>query len=276
MKRLGYFIFSHSIFVSICAAALTYQTYLLFHVVPKFWICMMVFCFTLAGYNAYWLISKHHFNKQSWFSNIRQLKDHVGLILLGSITGLIISLLYVHSFISFIITALFSLMYCLPLIDPFSSMVRKIHGWLKMVLLAIVWTCATVLIPLSDTVLFSPEMSWIMLHRFCFILMLNIIFDVGDVNNDRKLNIYSFATENSKARIITLMVFVSVIYIISSWIMQKEEYRNTISVPLILLVLPIWYLFLKSFREKSYLFYYGLTDGMMLCSAVLIYLTRNL
>lgn len=276
MKRLGHFIFSHSIFVSFCAAALTYQTYLLHHVAPVFWICMMVFSFTLAGYNAYWLISKRHFNKQSWIYNFRVHKGHLAFILIGGIAGLILSLLFVHSTIPLAITALFSVMYCLPLIDPFSSMVRKMHGWLKMVLLAMVWTCATVLIPLSDNNLFTPEIGWIMLHRFSFILMLNIIFDVGDVTNDRKLNIYTFATENSRVKIITLMALVSVIYLSSTLIMQERTHWNAISLPLIALLMPIWYLFLKSFREKKYLFYYGITDGMMLCSAVLIYLTRNL
>lgn len=277
MKRLCHFIFSHSIFVSLCAAALAFQSFQLHGVEPRMQLCWLAFFFTLAGYNAYWLVSKHHFNQLSWKGNITKFKSNSFFIVFGTLGGSILAFLNLHSIIPITITALLSIVYTLPFIKPFADFKLRVYGSMKMVVLALVWTSATAVMPLSESADFlSVNVAWILLHRFSFILMLNFIFDVGDATNDRKLNVYSFATENSNLKIYGVMFCISLLYIISSVGIQWPHNFYSISLPLILLIFPIWFLFLKSFRITNYYFYYGLTDGMMLCSAILIYLTRNL
>ena len=57
-------IFSHSIFISVCAAALCFETNIMLHQKPDLSAALLVLFATLCTYNAYCLLH-HYFSDQS-------------------------------------------------------------------------------------------------------------------------------------------------------------------------------------------------------------------
>ena len=80
--RVLYFILSHSIFIAVCAVALTFQTALLLKVDINLFVYGFMFFATLCSYNFYWIVSKASFTKaldiQSFLT-----KEKTGLLILS-------------------------------------------------------------------------------------------------------------------------------------------------------------------------------------------------
>lgn len=271
MQRGWHMILTHSVFVSICAGALCVQSYHLMSR-PVHWpLCLAVSCFTLAGYNVYWLISKFHFSSQSLLRVLLQQPAHGAFFFLGTVTGVTLIVSYPVTFPWLLITAVIGGMYALPLLFSISGTRLPVPGVVKTVLLAVVWTIATVLVPLADSEDASALIS-LLLIRFFFIFMLNIIFDVGDAANDRQLNLRTLATDSSSRNLYGWMAFSIGIYTTAIVYSVWHFLPVLTGVVLWSMVLPVAMLFRKAFSKQSYHFYYLYTDGLMLCSAVATYL----
>ncbi len=139
MKWL-HFIFSHSIFVSVCALALCYQSYELLHVKGDHNVYLVVFFSTLAAYNLYWLVSKYYFSRKGslrsfFFTNLSNF-----LLLLVAISVSVICITIRRELIPFIcIASGLTVLYCLPYMPLFSKNLFSKAGFLKTLLLAFTW-----------------------------------------------------------------------------------------------------------------------------------------
>lgn len=86
---------------------------------------------------------------------------------------------------------LLSLGYSLPVL-PFPQKKRlKDWGILKLILLSLVWTCVTVLMPMFDYNKSFRAYEVEFLLRFVFMLPLCIAFDIRDMETDRENSIYT-------------------------------------------------------------------------------------
>lgn len=270
MKRFWHFVLSNSFFVSLCAGAMTFQTYQLLNLTVDYSICIAISLLTLSGYNLYWLISKQHFGNVHFHQLIWRQKVHASLFLLASIAALILIIPITHIHVWIGVTALFGMLYALPLLqNVFHSLIFKI-GAFKTILLAIVWTMATVVVPFADKP-FNAAFVFFCLHRFTFIFMLNIIFDVGDATQDRQRNVHSLVTDSTPKGLLRWFVITMVLYVLAT-----VALINNISflqvIVLITMLIPIWVLYQKAHRQQPYHFYYVYTDGLMICSALATYL----
>ena len=153
--RWLHFILSHSIFISLCAVALCYQSYTLLHIPGNRYVYAFIFFSTLCSYNFYWLISKYSFSKRRGINPF--VKENISYFSIFFVAGagMLVTLYFLpHIYLYVAIAILLTLLYSLPLWPfEFAKYLRK-AGFLKTTLLAFTWAYVTIIIP-SVPILFS-------------------------------------------------------------------------------------------------------------------------
>ena len=272
--RVLYFILSHSIFIAVCAAALTFQTALLLKVDINLFVYGFIFFATLCSYNFYWIVSKASFTKavdiQSFLT-----KEKTGLLILSiAAVGVLGCLIKSPLRVEFIFTSLLlTCLYALPLFPfkPFYLM-RK-AGVLKTFLLAFTWAYVTVFIPLQKSyLLLSHAELFVFTRRFLFMLMLCIIFDNRDKAVDKIRGLQSLATVLKPAHLRIFIYLIFVILFATNFLYRHYGITFGQSVALHISTIALLAVYFYSLKKRSYLFYYFFVDGMMLFSAIATYL----
>lgn len=268
------FILSHSIFISICAAALCYQTFQLLHLPPNNFIYGLVFFATLSSYNFYWLISKYHFSDSgSLFPFVLKHISNFTIFIFAGI-GLLFCLYFLPAIIPVIsVSVLLTLLYSLPLwpVKKF-KLIRK-AGFLKTVLLAFTWTFVTIMIPVQQVILFSNRsLGLLFIARFLFMLMLCVIFDSRDIKIDKIHSLRSLATDVSRKALQIIMAIVFVLYLAAGFLLRYYFDDHAQLIAFLITGLVTLLVYRLSQKKQGYLFYYFLVDGMMLFSAAATYL----
>lgn len=272
MRWLKFFL-SHSLFVSCCAYALCYQSYLLLKIPVDFSICTMIFYATLGSYNFYWGLSKWSFERKREIS-FSTYYIHVFFLFISAIALLFYISLLPELLPYIVIATLLTVLYCLPLLNV-KRKSRVINmGFLKTGLLAFTWTFVTVMFP-AHSMLFSHYwlIAFIFLSRFLFLLILCIIFDLRDVNIDQLHGLHSIATgleKQSVSKLILAIFIVDMLMLLfcsSIFIEIRQRY-----VLMATGILSICCYLLATIKDRNYYFYYFLVDGLMLFSAFASYI----
>ncbi len=263
------FILSYSIFASLCAVALCYQTFILLHLQPSRVIYAFVFFATLCSYNFYWFLSKYSFKgKQPLKSFLQRNLVYIFLFITAGL-GMLYCLYLLPEILHYVAIAVaLTLAYTMPL-WPFgwAKYLRRI-GILKTILLALTWAYVTVIIPaaaLLETQT-APVLS-LMIARFFFVGMLCIIFDRRDMNLDEAHAIHSIATDLSKASLQKLMMVSFIIYQAAGLLVRYQFSDEYQFIAFIITGLVVGWVYLLSLKPRSYLFYYFVVDGLMIFSA---------
>lgn len=271
MKGLLQFILSHSIFIALCAAALSLQTLQLLHKPVNCYRLGFIFFATLAGYNAYWMVSRWSFNNAMRLPAFIQKNSSSFLVMGAALTGMLFCMTRVHLVMyNAIITFILLGFYAIPLL-PFQQLhfTRKL-GVLKTTILALAWTIVTTLIPLQISVLAMDHATQLIFaNRFLFMLLLCIIFDKRDAAVDKIRGLQSLATD---IRPTLLHLFIGAIFISYSCIIYSMhqygiEWPSVVALMLVGCVTLAVYI--GSLQRRGYLFYYFLVDGLMFLSALL-------
>lgn len=273
MKWL-HFILSHSIFIAVCAVALTFQTVLLLKPDINPFVYGFIFFATLCSYNFYWILSKISFASKNNIPVVLKKEMSNYLLLFVSAIGLLYCFFKSAIPFHFVITAvLLTILYAVPLLPiPALKFTRK-AGVLKTVLLAFTWTYVTVVLPLQkDYVLFSNADLFIISRRFLFMLMLCIIFDNRDKDLDKIRGLRSLATDMPA---VTLRIFIYLIFtllFISNFFSANYGITLSQSIALQVSTVALLIVYFYSNKKQGYLFYYFFVDGMMLFSALATYI----
>ncbi len=269
-----YFILSHSIFIAVCALALAFQTDQLLHLNNNLFIYGFIFFATLCSYNFYWILSKISFVEKD--SVIRLLiKETTGIYLfLFSSAGLLYCLLKSALPISFVITAIgLTILYSLPLLPlkPFKFIRRA--GILKTILLAFTWAYVTAFIPMQKAYLLLDKADLFMItQRFLFMLMLCIIFDNRDKAVDKIRGMHSLATDLKPAWLKFFIFIIFAVLFISTFFYKDWGITFYQSIALQISTLALLTVYFYAAIKRSYLFYYFITDGLMLFSVAATYI----
>lgn len=271
MKWLLYFILSHSIFIAFCSVALSLQTLQLLAVPVNAYLLAFIFFATLAGYNAYWTLSRYSFGGKATISVFFQKSTSALVVIFCALAGMLYCLNKVHLVMyNILLTAILLGLYAVPVL-PF----RRLHfarkaGFIKTVLLAFAWTIVTILVPIQTSILhLGPAAVLIFIGRFLFMLMLCIIFDKRDAAIDKIRGLQSLATDLRPRMLHYLMGIVFVIYTISCYLVQQYEVTGMQATALLLAGLIAVIVYVYSFQRRGYLFYYFLVDGLMFLSGLL-------
>jgi hypothetical protein len=267
--RWLHFILSYSIFSSLCAWALSYQTFTLLHIRPNSLVYAFIFFSTLSSYNFYWLISKYSFGKQAAFGSF--LKNNLLYIFFFLLAGMgmagslyFLPGVYPHVAIAVVLT----LLYSLPLWPfKFSVYLRK-AGVFKTILLAFTWAYVTVIIPAVPVLYTEGKAVLILLAaRFFFMLMLCSIFDRRDKEIDEIHALRSLATEVSQRTLHAIMILAFMVYMAAGFLVRYHFSDNNQLFAFLITGLAVWWVYRLSLKEQGYIFYYFLVDGLMLFSA---------
>ena len=273
MKWL-YFILSHSIFIAFCAVALTFQTSLLLKLHISLFVYGFIFFATLCSYNFYWIVSKAAFMAVADLPGLLKNEKTGLLILFLSADGALFCFFQHPLPAAFIITSfLLTCVYTLPLLPFRLFFVLRKAGVLKTGLLAFTWAYVTVFIPLQKTYLqLSSAELFVFTRRFLFMLMLCILFDYRDKAIDKVRGLHSLATVLTPAQLRAVVYFIFAVLFTTNFLSPYYAITFAQSVALHISTLALLAVYFYSLKNRSYLFYYFIVDGMMLFSALATYI----
>lgn len=264
------FILSHSIFISLCAAALCWQAFILLNLRVDYFICSLVFFATLSSYNFYWLISKYHFSdKKNMAGFLGKHFSNVFFFLLAAL-GLLVCLFVRPQLLPAIgISVLLTLLYSIPLWPVKKLIFTRKVGFLKTVLLAFTWTYVTVIIPAQQIIFISSiSVTLLFTARFLFMLMLCIIFDSRDITVDKIHSLRSLATDVSQQTLSVIIGIVFTCYLATGFLLRYYFDDTAQLVAFFITGFVTLLVYRLSLKKQGYFFYYFLVDGLMLFSAV--------
>ena len=144
-------------------------------------------------------------------------------------------------------------------------------GWLKIIVLASVWTIATSILPILTESKNIMDYPFEVLVRFAFIFTLCVVFDIRDMQKDLQNNIYTLphkvGIRNSYLLInITLTLF-AVLSIIQYF--RYPSLGDRLAGALLTAIIT-WTVVLYLRKHPSERGYLGLADGVMLVYALLV------
>jgi 4-hydroxybenzoate polyprenyltransferase len=194
IRRIGQYFLFGNIFIAACAVCLLAATYQLTGIPFSWKLGLLVFLATFFLYNFDSLLpTKLHFlgyisPRKAWvLAHRRQLA--AGVLATGAAVLLIFYWTFrMAHFWLLVHLGLISMLYSLPVVPGRNKWVllRNIP-LLKVFLIAYVWACVTVWLPLlgAGWDIRSTEGWYLFAQRFLFILPLTIIFDIRDVDKDQ-------------------------------------------------------------------------------------------
>lgn len=268
-KALIFFLFSN-IFISVCASAMAAETYFLLHAGIDWLFIAFVFSSTLALYNFPIFIPGNFSSQDSerhvWvFANRKLL---LLLCLFAAAASGILLLFFPGKFIFwFTPVALLAMAYFFP-----RTQLRGI-AVVKTFVVAFVWTCTTAVFPLLlssgfDRYDFNGANGTVLLQNFLFIFPLCLIFNVRDIESDRKAGVRTLPViYGVKFTIAVCLIFLAAFTGLVIFSSALEDVRTGLLLSGLLSAILI----LFASEKRSDIYYTFWVDGMILIQATLIF-----
>jgi 4-hydroxybenzoate polyprenyltransferase len=277
LKKLTDLLFYSSIFISLCGLALTAETYLVARIPLDGRVGFLIFFATLFLYNLDSLLpyktGQQLFlsERKKWIFGHRKL-----LLIMAVFSGLMVLALYTQLyqqvpfwfFIPFLVISVF---YSLPVLPTTKGFIPlRDVPLLKVFLVALVWSGLTVLLPLlvSGVAIGPEEIYRFLLRRFLFIFALTLLFDIRDVQKDKRTGTVTFPGKFGVpfAKILSLSALA--FFILLTLFQETGNER----VALVLSAVFAGIVVAFSEEERPDYYYAGLADGMMLLQFLLVWL----
>lgn len=203
----------------------------------------------------------------------------VKLLIIFSLAGFIISLFYTGAEILYLLLplAFLSMLYSFSYTGKYKISFRllKIPG-MKTILIAFIWTTATVFVPIlySQIPINITNILLLYAERFTFIFAIAIPFDIRDVKMDRISSLKTIpihfgeinALKISNTALLLSLSFAALHYIVNS---------NLIFIlPAYLISIILTFIFINNKPLKNTAFYHhGILDGCILLHGMIIFLS---
>jgi 4-hydroxybenzoate polyprenyltransferase len=270
-KAFDFFLFS-SIYISLCAVLMTWQSrYLLQLQFSKdyYW---FVFFATICSYNFHWYLTppiKDPGERTQW--SITHKNAHL-LFYFAGVAGSVIFFykLRQHWFALFFATVL-TFLYSAPKIPlPFFRFLKQVAVG-KTIFLTTVWTYVTAILPVFiANEHFNHEMKWFAASRFFLIYGICILFDFRDRATDRKEGIRSMVNYFDEAGVNRLFIFTMIAFVIFTIGLLFTGISLLIVFILIIPGITLFSIYNRSKNSVSDYLYYFVLDGLMMLSALLM------
>ncbi len=268
-----------SAFISFCGFALTVETYLLAGLPVSGPMAVFVFLATLFTYNLSSVQSmlrrpNQSINRQDpvWGQRHKRELAVLGLLSIAAAAGVYFwfGLRIDPWFLLHL--ALISVGYTVPVLYK-RKRVKPLRSvpLLKVFLIAYVWAVVTAMFPLLDAGLdaWQPEVLWLFLRRFLFILALALLFDVRDYAYDRDMNTLTFpgwiGVRNTKLLSLGLLL----LYVL---VLLASGERGLVLWALLASALGAAVIVWRSAENRPRAYFAILADGAMLLHAGLVLL----
>ena len=233
---------------------------------------LFVFGATLVQYNMHYLFKTTavaNSGRLQW--SVKNKSIHKILIASGVV-------LIVYSLFSFHLKHLIfllglgaiSFLYSFPFL-PFTNKKRiKDFGLLKIITLSLLWTLVTVWFPVNEANFTGLSFQLIFVRRFIFIFILCLLFDIRDIEVDRKENIATLSVQLGVKRSYLLCYLLLILFAALS----ITQFIYLPDVPQLISMLvsaaATWITIEYSKKNNSDVFYLACVDGMMLMQALLV------
>jgi 4-hydroxybenzoate polyprenyltransferase len=268
-----------SVFISLCAFALTVETYLLANLPVSLPMAVFILLATLFTYNLSSIQSEirkqepKFADPDSWWYQHKRLLAIVGVlsIVLATIVYLYFELRLNFWFVLHL--AIISVGYSVPVVYRKRSVkpLRRVP-LLKVFLIAYVWAMVTALFPLMDAGVYilDAQALLLFLRRFMFILSLALLFDIRDYTYDRHTN--TLTVPGLIGVNFTKLLSLGLLTVYSLLVVATETGSTEIAllVAAAMAATVVWF----SSELKPRLYFMLLADGVMLLHAALVYFVK--
>jgi len=275
-KQIDFLLYSN-IFISICAAAITAETYFLVHSEINCLYISFVFFSTLFLYDfpslyfAEEAFSANQSERHKWNIENRNI-----LIVLSAISCVVLATTVFFLPLKFILWLLPNAVLAFAYFFP-QTRLRSITG-LKAAVVAIVWVMTTAFYPalLSSVsnaetgTVFTNSNIFLFTERFLFMLPLCVIFNVRDIEADRIAGVRTIPVIYGLRP--TIIICLISLLLFSALVFFNRRFSAE-AIALIISAIVSEILILKSSANKNDYFYSLWTDGMILLQALMVYLS---
>lgn len=206
-KQIHFLVFSN-IFISVCAAILTAETFIVFNTNPVYWFIALIFVCTQVIYSFHYLAKcKSAKTDQRLEWTRKNKKILVAVTCCGLTIAALIILTHIPAFIFkekqlsstkillAVLIPVLALSYSHRLLPGIKQSIRQL-GWLKPVHLSFIWAFTTVVLPLIFLFpgsIFNTGVGILLLQHFIFILSLAFLFNINDMEEDKVDGLNTFA-----------------------------------------------------------------------------------
>ena len=270
---VDFFLYSH-LFIAICAISICFSTQL-FHADHIDFTVKEVFVFfaTISLYSLHRIVGIDKILRHvgaGRFQKIRPLKSVLWIIVITG--GAISTYIYFFAFdrelqYFLILPTILSLAYVIPFWK--GQRMRDI-AYIKVFIIAFVWSLVTTVIPLWSIELENTSMNLIIVERFLFILAITIPFDVRDLQIDRQQGVKTLpsAMGVGKVKIVSLAALgLATLLTIFLW------YNYDLSTPILVAYIMTYgftsYLISLAGEDNSDYYFSGWLDATMVILFVL-------
>jgi hypothetical protein len=276
-KTIKFFLFSN-IFIALGATITTASSSLIFNIKLPITFYVFMFLATLCSYNMHWYFTTvHSKNTQREIWSLRNKNLLLILTVASAVATLYLISTFSKNYIWYILPLVIaSIIYTAPKTEfkIFEKMKTKVIG--KTIYLTLAWLYATVALPLLlGNIGWNENYSNYFWHRLFVILPICLLFDYKDKEIDIEAGIKSilkFASTGLVKYLVQIFLTLSVIYNLNLINKISDLYWCVNFLPIFLLM----FLYKKTSNTSSDVWYYGIVDGLMFVSALLIVLLKVL
>ncbi len=264
-------------FIAICSISMVFSTYLLIGIpvqVTHFTIFLACATFLLYNFHIY----SFHLDYSKigkFFSSFNalniELYEQVIFVFVLLIAGINLFYLNENVLLWLIPLAVLSLLYSIPLLGIKRKFRIREALFVKMPLLAAVWSLATVIIPLAEQNirLYTPFIVEQVCCRFFFVFALCIPFEIRDLEIDKKENVKTLPLVYGENKIKVLGTIMILLEIVIHHFMPINS-SSMIALDVSSGIALIW-IFVNARKRESY-FYKLLVDGTMVLRFLFLYI----
>ena len=269
LNRIFNFYLDASIHVALAVISLVLITNLYLNIIPGQHLILFVFFGTIPSYNfiKYGVEAKKYILVKNSYHRQIQIFSFILLALAGYH---FFFLSYAVWFICFVLALLVGL-YALPVSSKHKNL--RNSGILKVLLVALVWTGTTVVIPvISSTISFSWDIGLLILQQFILILILLIPFEIRDLEYD-ELNLKTIPQRIGVSQTKILGLFLSLIFYLITFLKDDLSRLEIIGNTILFLILIIMLLMTR--RNQSKYFASFFVESIPICWLGILIVLEN-
>lgn len=232
------------------------------------WLHTLIFGSTLLVYNTPRIIKRHYGKKR----RPQKFRFWYWFFLIAGLAMTVISLCLMPAIVQLwsIGLGVFAFSYFLPVL-PFKNKKRiRDFGWLKIAVLALVWTTATAILPILYWQKNIADYPFEVILRLLFIFALCVLFDIRDMQKDLENNISTLPNKvgirNSYGLIhLSLLMFIIVSLVQYMRFPNVERLVGALATAIITAIVATY--LRKKPSDRAYA---ALADGVMLVYALVV------
>lgn len=268
-----------NLFISVAALLLTVETQIQLGLRPQWHpYLFLIFFATIFEYNVHRLFTILFFPqalnspKHLW---VKENKVLFYIVVSFSVIGFLLTLLQAKFSVLLALSplALLTVFYSIPIANSHKEIFRlREIPYLKIFLIAIVWSVVTVLLPL---IYHNAEINFfnyigIILERFLFVFAITIPFDIRDMEEDTASNLKTIPLQLGKKKAEMLSLWAMYVFMILTCMHYFITSQIFIAIAMLISGISTLYFIQNKNLQKSPYYFYGILDGTMLLQAVLV------